>query len=858
MLTESAVKVMPHMSQPTDPAQRPPLVTLSSGLRVRLLQTSYSAKAAVLVRVHAGGHDAPDSYPGLAHFLEHLLFLGSHGYAADQSLMPFVQRCGGQLNASTRERHTDFFFQVQARQLEEGLRRLLDMLTHPLLDPADQMREREVLQAEFHARAQDVETLCDAALGTAFDSAHPFAGFHAGHRATLPIEDSAFQQALLGYHQRFYHSGQIELLLAGPQTFVELQRLACLADNALAPGRGADRVAPALHCRRDTWLRVQIEQAQPRLHLAFALADMPDYCAPALDYLSTWIASEAPGGLVQRLRSEGLCQAMALRVPYWYAGQGVAVVEVLLTEQGLAERGRIVAAVQDWLRFFADDARWQPCRDEYQRIEMRRLQGAEPLELLRHWVEPLAWGRDSDEVASHQALAVLLAEMSAASPLVLTADKAACEPIHTLGFPLRMTHERPQHAVPTTWHWEQPEPNRWLQPYVERRQAQALPLALRWLGPEDSNGQAALHVRWHFTAATPPLALWHAVSHALQPSRWAAQQAGVVLRFEDMGDVWSLGLQGFAEAIPAIARDTLRLIVELPATALAQGNRLAEREAGLGGDEMLIRQLLRRLPQLMAGAKVMDTPSVAPAQRALSDYLQAAQWQGLEVGFADDLRGALGEAVNALPGEADGSLVAALTADSADLAQRWHHVSGGACSTETALLLFCPLPSRTPACEASWRLLAHLVEGDFFRRLRSELQLGYAVFSRFHQPGGQPGVLFGVQSPTASAREILGHIQAFMDGFAVTLADLPPVEIGRVAVELSERHVVGFDNLSARADQAWASCLAGHDVTRPSAVAEAMRNLQRRDLSAALESMRVAASGWVVVSNAAAPDQSWR
>src|SRR5690606_12578736 len=110
----------------------------------------------------------------------------------------------------------------------------------------------------------------------------------------------------------------------------------------------------------------------------------------------------------------------------------------------------------------------------------------------------------------------------------------------------------------------------------------------------------------------------------------------------------------------------------------------------------------------------MDTPSVAPAQRALSDYLQAARWQGLAVGFADDLRGALGEAVNALPGEADGSLVAALTADSSDLAQRWHHVSGGACSPETALLLFCALPSRTPACEAAWRLLAILVEGDFF------------------------------------------------------------------------------------------------------------------------------------------------
>ncbi|NIU63545.1 MAG: hypothetical protein GWN66_23725, partial [Pseudomonas stutzeri] len=46
--------------------------------------------------------------------------------------------------------------------------------------------------------------------------------------------------------------------------------------------------------------------------------------------------------------------------------------------------------------------------------------------------------------------------------------------------------------------------------------------------------------------------------------------------------------------------------------------------------------------------------------------------------------------------------------------------------TETALVLFCPLPARTPAVEAAWRQLARLMEGAFFRRLRSELQLGYA------------------------------------------------------------------------------------------------------------------------------------
>src|SRR5690606_23874003 len=158
---------MPMVQYRFDPTAAPQCFCTTEGLQVRLIQLPGGSQAAALVRVHAGAHDAPSAYPGLAHFLEHLLFLGSHAYPVEQSLMPFVQGCGGQLNASTRERHTDFFFQLPAEALEGGLQRLLDMLARPLLDPAAQLRERGVLQAEYLARAQASETLCHAATGPA-------------------------------------------------------------------------------------------------------------------------------------------------------------------------------------------------------------------------------------------------------------------------------------------------------------------------------------------------------------------------------------------------------------------------------------------------------------------------------------------------------------------------------------------------------------------------------------------------------------------------------------------------------------------------------------------------------------------
>ena len=84
-------------------------LTLPNGLRVVLCHAPRLKRCAAALRVAAGSHDVPAMWPGLAHFLEHLFFLGTEQFPAEENLMAFVQRHGGQVNASTRERTTDFF-----------------------------------------------------------------------------------------------------------------------------------------------------------------------------------------------------------------------------------------------------------------------------------------------------------------------------------------------------------------------------------------------------------------------------------------------------------------------------------------------------------------------------------------------------------------------------------------------------------------------------------------------------------------------------------------------------------------------------------------------------------------------------
>lgn len=839
------------MPVPADSFQRPPQIRLSSGLRVRLLCLPESAQAAVLVRVHAGAHDAPVAYPGLAHLLEHLLFLGSRNYPVEQSLMPFVQACGGQLNASTRERHTDYFFQVPADHHQKSLLRLVDMLARPLLDPDAQLREREVLHAEYRARAEDVETLCDAALGRVIGEEHPFGAFHAGNRETLPVEQESFQLALRGYHQRFYCTGQIELLLAGPQTEDELLQLARLAEDSLGAGPEiCNRDAPPVKQPQETWLRLQLDKAAPRLLLTWALDGITEHGQPALDYLASWIASEAPESLLSRLRNQGLCQSLKLRVPYSYAGQGVVVIEATLTEQGLKQRAQVVDALMDWLGFFSTGIRWQAGREHYSCVIRRRLQVAEPLARLRYWVEPQAWGEDSDESAVHGALASMIGQLLATRPVVLTCDATPHDSSETAGFPLRLSFEAPERAEAHAWHWQPPQANPWLRA-GPRGQAAALQSALDWLGPEDAAGRAALYLHWRFMPDTTTAGYGQALQHALQTQVWAAGEAGVEFRFEDQGHGWLLSLYGIAEAIPLILQDLGALLARPPQASLAQGHQLAERAFRLGGDQMLLRQLLALLPQVLNDSTASATQ--APLnQTGLDQQWRKSERQAMAVGFAADLSGPLQEAITTLPG-----MAAAVRSEPKVSAEShlWLQVGSGD-EGETAFLLFCPLPAPGDcSTEASWRVLGRLLEHAFFRRLRSELQLGYAVFSRFTCVAGQGGMLFAVQSPTASATEILGHIESFLEDFALQLTS-QAAQIEEAARELSLRHVATND-LRASAEQTLQSWLAGHDAGHQTRVAQAMATLEIAQVLTALEALRHGSGGWRVLTNAAAP-QGWQ
>ncbi len=87
-------------------------LTLTNGLRVLLVQDMHSAQAAASIAVNVGHFDDPQSRPGMAHFLEHMLFLGTAKFPEAGGYHNFINQHGGSNNAWTGTEHTNFFFAI--------------------------------------------------------------------------------------------------------------------------------------------------------------------------------------------------------------------------------------------------------------------------------------------------------------------------------------------------------------------------------------------------------------------------------------------------------------------------------------------------------------------------------------------------------------------------------------------------------------------------------------------------------------------------------------------------------------------------------------------------------------------------
>lgn len=148
---------------------------------------SISLKSVISLVVDSGSIYDGDIF-GLAHFTEHLLFLGSKKYPDESLFHSFMKRNSGYYNGYTEKEKTTYAYEIDNEALLGSLEIFLSAITQPQFSMSSIIREVNAVQAEFDKNSHLEDKIFYRLYVSLASKNSPFRSFSTGDKRTLDIE----------------------------------------------------------------------------------------------------------------------------------------------------------------------------------------------------------------------------------------------------------------------------------------------------------------------------------------------------------------------------------------------------------------------------------------------------------------------------------------------------------------------------------------------------------------------------------------------------------------------------------------------------------------------------------------------
>ena len=194
---------------------------LPSGLRIITEAVPTVRSVAFGIWVGVGSRDETPAQAGATHYLEHLLFKGTHRRSALE-ISAAIESVGGEVNAFTTKEFTCYYARVLDRDLPVAVDVVSDLVTSSLVTHADVDSERNVVLEEIAMRDDDptdaVHDLVAERLWGSAPLGRPILG-------TVQSITSLSRDVINRYYRRRYRPSRVVVAAAGNLDHATVVRL---------------------------------------------------------------------------------------------------------------------------------------------------------------------------------------------------------------------------------------------------------------------------------------------------------------------------------------------------------------------------------------------------------------------------------------------------------------------------------------------------------------------------------------------------------------------------------------------------------------------------------------------------------
>ncbi|CAF4248358.1 unnamed protein product, partial [Adineta steineri] len=355
---------------------------LSNEMLVVLISHPNIDKAAAALDVSIGNLADQKDIPGIAHFLEHMLFMGSSKYPGENEYSKLIEGNGGYSNAFTSGDHTNYYFDINPSLLPEALDVFAQFFISPLFSALSTDRELEAVNSEYEGYLyEDGWRFLQLEKSTS-DPQHPYSGFAIGNseslRTTPKQRGIDIRQVLLDFHKVQYSSNRMSLAVLGNQSLDELESLVMKSFNDV-PNKKLKQVKypsdPYGESKRKTICYVVPVKECRYLTINWVIPDHKDlyYCNPE-SYLSHLIGHEGDGSLLSYLKKLGLATGLVSGERNVAPDFSFFTVDLILTIEGLSRWEEIIYIVYQYITMLRKEGPKEWIFDERKNFNAVRFQ----------------------------------------------------------------------------------------------------------------------------------------------------------------------------------------------------------------------------------------------------------------------------------------------------------------------------------------------------------------------------------------------------------------------------------------------------------------------------------------------------
>ena len=324
---------------------------LANRMQVLVISDPQTDEAAAALGVRIGGASDPDDRAGMAHYLEHMLFLGTKKYPELDGYRSFIEQNGGMTNAYTALDMTNYNFSIDPDYLKSALDRFSQFFFAPLFPQEQLERERAVVHAEYEMRTQRDAIIRWSAMRNVYNPKHPASKFISGTKETL---NGDLDADLIEFFEDHYSANLMNFVVLGRESVDELENWVAemfagikdsdareieLSEPLFSPGQ-----LPAL-------LEIQTLKNNPQLTLMFPVPNLRPYWRESPDgYISNLLGHEGRGSLLSELKERGWADGLYVSPGDAGMNSYTMSVRISLTEDGFNNWQKAGAYVFQYIR----------------------------------------------------------------------------------------------------------------------------------------------------------------------------------------------------------------------------------------------------------------------------------------------------------------------------------------------------------------------------------------------------------------------------------------------------------------------------------------------------------------------------